>query len=99
MYYLYIITDKLNNKVYIGQTINEKRRWRAHKSFAKNPEQTGQYIHRAMAKYGINNFIYEIIATCRTQEGADETEKQLIKQYDSRNPIKGYNVAPTGAQP
>ena len=96
MHYLYRIVNRLNHKVYIGQTVDEKRRWNAHKSFAKNPEQTGQYIHRSMAKYGIENFIYEVIATCRTQEDADETEAQLIKQYDSRNKKYGYNRSPGG---
>lgn len=92
MHYLYKIIDMLNNKVYIGQTIDVHGRWRAHKSYAKNPEKTGQYIHRAMAKYGVENFMIEIIATCRTQENADETENLLIKQYNSRNDKYGYNL-------
>lgn len=96
MHYLYKITNQLNGKIYIGQTVNEKRRWTAHLSYAKKPEETGQHIHRAMAKYGVENFIYEIISTCETQEDADEAEIQLIKQYDSRNEEKGYNVAPGG---
>jgi group I intron endonuclease len=96
MHYIYRITNVLSNKVYIGQTINEKRRWQAHKSYAKNPERTGQYIHRAMKKYGTENFVYEVIATCRTQEEADESEMLLIKRYDSRNPTMGYNLAPGG---
>lgn len=96
MHYLYKITNQLNGKVYIGQTIDIKGRWSAHKSNAKNPEKTGQYIHRAMAKYGVDNFTFENIATCITQEGADETESSLISQYDSRNKEFGYNLK-TGA--
>ncbi len=92
MHYLYRITNQLNEKVYIGQTVNDKRRWAAHKSFAKNPERTGQYIHRAMSKYGSENFTFEVIATCRTQDDADETENMLINQYDSRNSGVGYNL-------
>jgi GIY-YIG catalytic domain. len=65
MHYLYRITNQLNGKVYIGQS-NNKRRWSQHKYFAKHPEQTGQYIHNAMAKYGVENFIFEVIATCKT---------------------------------
>lgn len=80
--------------IYIGQTINVDRRWQAHKSFAKKPEQTGQYIHRAMAKYGIENFVYEVIACCKTQQDANETEDILISQYDSIN--KGYNLVRGG---
>lgn len=95
MRYLYSITDTLNNKVYIGQTIDPTRRWSYHKTQSKRLKPL-QYIHRAMAKYGIDNFQFEVIATCKTQADTDETEKQLIKQYDSRNKEKGYNRAPGG---
>lgn len=93
MHYLYKITNQLNQKNYIGQTVNIKNRWMAHKSYSKKPEKTGQYVHHAMAKYGINNFILEIIAICRTQEDANEIEMILINQYNSRNKKYGYNLA------
>ena len=90
MHYLYRITNQLSGKIYIGQS-NNKRRWSQHKYFARHPEQTGQHIHYAMAKYGIENFVFEPIASCRTQEDADEIESILIIQYDSRNKERGYN--------
>lgn len=90
MHYLYKITNQLNNKIYIGQS-NNGRRWSQHKYFARHPEQTGQHIHNAMAKYGVDNFIFEIIATCRTQVDADEVETILIYQYNSRDKTIGYN--------
>ncbi len=96
MHYLYKITNQLNKKVYIGQSKNDKYRWRQHCYFAKNPEKTGQYIHRAMAKYGIENFIFEIVATCQTQEDANEIESILIQQYNSRNKKYGYNLVVGG---
>src|ERR1700743_1231419 len=96
MHYLYKIINKLNNKIYIGQTINYERRWAAHKSYAKNPERTGQYIHHAIAKYGIENFSHEILAVSKTQEDANEIETLLIQQYNSRDNRFGYNVKPGG---
>jgi len=96
MHYLYKITNILNGKIYIGQTIEINRRWQAHKSYAKNPEKTGQYVHRAMGKHGINNFSFEVIATCCSVEDANEIETLLIQQYDSRNPQKGYNIKSGG---
>lgn len=96
MHYLYRITNQVNQKNYIGQTVNDKTRWTAHKSFAKNAEKTGQYIHRAMAKYGVDNFTYEVIAVCLTQEDANEIESILITQYNCRNKQYGYNVMPGG---
>lgn len=49
-----------------------------------------------MAKYGIENFIYEIVAMCLTAENANETEIILIEQYNSRNKDYGYNIKPGG---
>jgi len=95
MYYLYKIINTVNNKVYIGQTVRPKERWSQHKAYVKNGKLF-QYVHRAMNKHGIENFVFEVIATCTSQDYADETEKILIVQYDSRNPEKGYNIAPGG---
>ena len=54
-YYVYQITNLLNNKIYVGK----------HKS-AKHPSENGYYgsgkqITAAIAKYGINNFKKEEI--------------------------------------
>lgn len=95
MHFLYRITDTLNNKIYIGKSNNPSRRWTHHKNQAKK-EKPIQYIHRAIAKYGVENFIFEVIATCKTQEDAEETEIQLIVQYNSRDKHFGYNVSPGG---
>jgi len=96
MHFIYKITDTINNKVYIGQTIHVERRWQAHRSYAKNPERTGQYIHRAMATYGIDNFNYEVIACAKIQLDADEAEAQIINQFNSQSKEFGYNIKPGG---
>lgn len=94
MFYLYKITNILNDKVYIGQSNNYRRRWNAHRAYAKNPKITNQYIHRAIAKHEICNFIFEVIAMSKTIKDANYSEKILIIQYDS---IKcGYNIDPGG---
>jgi group I intron endonuclease len=96
MHYMYRITNQLSGKVYIGQSINPEDRWKQHQSYSKNPSKTGQYIHRAIAKHGVEHFIFEVIATCRTIEDANETEVLLIQQHDSRNKEYGYNIKPGG---
>lgn len=95
IFYLYKITNLLNNKVYIGQSIEPAARWKHHIAYA-NQEKKPQYIHRAMAKYGVENFVFEIIAGSANRENADEVEKQLIIQYDSRAHQSGYNIKPGG---
>lgn len=97
MNFLYKIVNKLSNKVYIGQTVDTKRRWKNHLYSAKK-EKPSQFIHKAMKKYGIDNFYFEIIASCATQENANVIEVYLIEQYNSRNNDNGYNLA-TGGNP
>lgn len=52
IFYLYKITNLVNNKIYIGQTNDPKQRWSHHKSDANKPIMA---ISRAMNKYGISN--------------------------------------------
>lgn len=96
MHYLYKITNLLDGKVYIGRSIKENERWRQHRYFGRNPEWTKQYLHYAMNKHGVENFVYEVIAMSTKQDDADDLEKLLIRQYDSRNREKGYNISPGG---
>lgn len=78
---------ELSTKVYIGQTKDPiKRQWQ-HKNNAKNKHNNA--IYRAMRKYGIENTIFEVIATVLNEEYANESEIYLIHQYDSFN--NGYN--------
>jgi group I intron endonuclease len=91
MHYLYRITNNLDGKIYIGQSNNPEYRWKQHKYDSQRTDPI-QYIHRAIAKHGIENFVFEVIAGCKTQEDTDETESLLIKQYDSRNKEHGYNL-------
>lgn len=89
---LYRITNKINGKIYIGQAADVSKRWHDHRRAVKLNKPT-QVIHYALIKYGLDNFEFEVIASCKTQNDANETETELVKQYDSfvKNG-KGYNV-------
>ncbi len=87
--YLYRITCNINNKNYIGQTVDPTSRWRGHRRDSANPTVPIQF---ALNKYGTHNFEFEIIATCKGQDNANELETALVIQYDSFvNNGKGYN--------
>ena len=92
MHYIYKITNLINNKIYIGQTNDPADRWSKHKSSAKRNLKS-QLITKAISKYGANNFIFEVIATCNSLENVNYLEVEVIKQYNSRDPSVGYNVA------
>ena len=59
---IYKITNKINNKCYIGQSNNPMQRWKSHKSHTNIGDDIGKSaIHDAMRKYGIENFEFSII--------------------------------------
>ena len=87
---IYKITNLLNQKSYIGQSINIEVRFNKHKT-AKDDF----YIHRALRKYGIENFSFEIIELCDLLQ-LDEKEKFWINYYNSLVP-NGYNMIPGGS--
>jgi len=89
--YLYKITNLINNKVYIGQSVHPERRWIEHKNNAKM-HNDDYPIHLAMSKYGIENFTFEIL---EESENYNKREKELIKEYNSICP-NGYNIAEGG---
>jgi len=93
-YYVYQIKNLINNKIYIGQSINIKERWHRHKKNAKR--KINHPLYDSINKYGISNFLFEILAECNTQEDTDLLEKQFIIQYDTMNKEKGYNLREGG---
>ena len=83
---IYKITNIINNKAYIGQSIHVEERWKKHKSF---PIQNSKYpLYLAFKKYGIENFNFEIIEICPA-ELLNEKEIYYIKYFDTYN--NGYN--------
>lgn len=92
--YLYRITNSINQKIYIGQTIDPNSRWRAHKKRSTFDEPK-QVIHHAIKKYGSDVFEFETIACSLNQDDANWMEETLIQQYQSLAPT-GYNIESGG---
>jgi group I intron endonuclease len=59
MGYVYLITNKINGKQYVGQTLQEdiKTRWKSHRSIKKRT--VGRILYNAYKKYGFDNFDYK----------------------------------------
>lgn len=86
---IYKITNIVNNKVYIGKSIQIERRWSEHKSEINNLNKQN-HLYRAMRKYGIDNFQFEIIEICSDNNNIlSEREKYWINFYNSYE--TGYN--------
>lgn len=96
---VYIHTNKINNKVYIGITsqIPEKR-WGKNGNYYKKNQSV---FYNAIHKYGWNNFEHIIFAEDLTKEEAINMEIKLIALYKSnckryKNPEYGYNMTDGG---
>lgn len=99
MGYIYKITNKLNNKIYIGQTIKERAtdRFSQHRYLANHIDQENSisYLHRAMHLQGVDNFSFEVIEQVENEQ-LNEREKYWISFYNSLAP-NGYNLTEGGA--
>ena len=67
---IYKITNKLNNKVYIGQSINIPKRFGEHKrnAFNKNTHTYYYPLYKAIRLYGIDNFTFEVLEQCSIED-------------------------------
>lgn len=91
---IYKITNIVNNKVYIGQPIqNPKDRWRGHIHSLKTKSGC-PILKQAFVKYGVENFKFEVIQECSDEEKY-ELEKKYIEEYNCVAP-KGYNFLANG---
>lgn len=89
MGYIYKITNTLNDKVYIGQTIKTvEKRFTQHKNNSNKEYFSQIVLYKAFNKYGIENFICEEIEEVPNDK-LDEREKYWIEYYDSY--FNGYN--------
>lgn len=98
IYSIYKITNRVNDKVYIGFTSkrNVNRRWTEHKSISRNPQDPNHYyIHRAMNKYGVDNFVFEVIYQSKDRDYTlKKMEPLFIDLYQAE-----YNLAEGGDAP
>ena len=86
---IYKITNKINNKIYIGQSVHIQQRFYTHCSDALT-KQDNNYFHNAIRKYGKENFYIEIIEECLEEELNDK-EIYWIKYYNATDKNIGYN--------
>ena len=87
---IYKFTNKINGKIYIGQSIDIEHRRKEHLRYKDE-----SYFHRSLMKYGNNNFDFEILEECDIMQ-LDEKERYWISYYHSNNRDKGYNCTDGG---
>lgn len=91
---VYLIYNDINNKKYVGQTIQSlTRRFNQHCSSDKVGRSCNMYIKRAIHKYGRNNFHIVLLERCPIEQ-LNEREKYWIQFYHSYE--NGYNLTKGG---
>lgn len=101
-FYIYKITNKINDKIYIGKSKNPTSRFKRHLYVANHKDtEPNQFqpIHAAIAKYGSDNFFLEIIDECDSEIEIFIKETHWISHYKSnmkKYPDTGYNLTNGG---
>jgi group I intron endonuclease len=92
--HIYKITNLVNNKIYIGQTIqkNPKMRWYSHQADARGGKNT--HLCNSMRKYGIDQFLWEVIDFAHCLDDLNNKEQWWLDEYRKTNEI--YNLREAG---
>ena len=92
-YKVYVHINKINNKIYIGQTCNDfKRRCGGNGNNYKH----SAHFYNAIKKYGWDNFDHIVLIDGISLDVANIIEEELIKKYNSMNNKLGYNMIAGG---
>ena len=98
---IYKVTNLVNQKKYIGQSTDIERRFKEHHTdpFEMTNPASRHIFYKAIRKYGIENFSFEILEECTAKE-LDEKEKYWIKHYNTYigwENCQGYNMTIGGS--
>lgn len=98
LYEIYLVTNLVNNKRYVGQTHRGyMKRFNGHIEEAHRNNRKQPYFHLALLKYGEENFRIELIESDIPEKLIDERERYWIKYYNTYYlDGKGYNLTRGG---
>ena len=91
---IYLRTNKINGKKYIGQVTTKRFKARQNKWNNLNLPYAGNVINNAREKYGIESFGFEILKECEDNE-LNQWEMYFIKKLNTKVPY-GYNMTDGG---
>lgn len=93
---VYKIQNKIDGKLYIGSSKDIERRKKEHLCRLRQNNHDNQYLQNAYNKYGKENFIFEIIELCDTENQYD-LEQKWINLYKDKNIL--YNISLNAIEP
>ena len=94
MAYIYKIRNIVNDKTYIGQTVDYEKRKSSHLTALRANRHNNKYLQNSWNKYGESVFEFSVVIECDVDE-LDVFEIRYIQQMDTLVP-KGYNMTKGG---
>ena len=99
-FYIYVIQNKITNKIYVGKAANPEDRWSKHRIYAKGGKDKYpdhfQYLHASIAKHGADQFTFQVIEEFDDETDCFEAEKFWIQFFRSWDKGYGYNLTAGG---
>lgn len=92
---IYVIQNRVDDKLYVGQSRSPKVRAANHRWRARNGQ--AHPLYAAMRRHGEKNFVFSVIEEHGAQDDADEAEEFWMQFFRSRVDGIGYNLRPGGA--
>jgi group I intron endonuclease len=88
---VYVITNNVNGKKYIGQSVDVLGRLQRHKTNLIRGTHRNTHLQNAYIKHGGKNFSFSVACKC-SRSDLDSVEQRLISQYKTTDRNYGYNV-------
>lgn len=96
-YYIYTIFNSINGKIYVGKTKDPQKRFDKHLKVASYSRAAEKFVvHKAIEKYGKDNFIFSILQIFNNEDGCSSAEKYWIAYFNSNKKEFGYNLTEGG---
>ena len=91
---VYLITNRVNQKQYVGQTTRKlQQRWNDHIAASKD-ESNDFALYRAIRKYGVESFTIEPLVECDSADELNYAEQYFIEALGTLK--EGYNMTSGG---
>lgn len=96
---IYVITNKINNKKYVGQSQDISSEWlKYHLRKLRKGKHHNIYLQNSWNKHGEINFTHEILEICKVEE-LSKLEIYYIKELRTHHTLMGYNISWGGEAP
>lgn len=91
---IYEIRNQLDNRVYVGQAVNIRKRWHIHLHYLNCGTHCNRFLQRSWEKHGFKSFKFTIIEKVLNLDELDTREQYHMDLLRSCDRDSGFNLAP-----